>query len=231
MGYSVDAFSKRVFGRLGEIAIVSELPSNPSILWPNGQVVFSFSDNRFYRLSGSGWINVSKLSGLASALGDLTDVTITSPAVDEVLTYNGSEWINVSTAGAFGTGTDGQVLTADGAGSAAWEDLPREVDINAQTGTAYTLVLDDRNKMVTLDNAGAVTMTIPTNAAVAFPVGAVVALAQLGAGVVTVQGDTGVTVNGASAGSFDLSGQYQTAALLQVAADVWVLSGGLAAPT
>jgi hypothetical protein len=194
MGYSVDAFSKQVFGRLGEIAIVNELPSNPSILWPNGQVVFSFSDNKFYRLSGS-------------------------------------EWINISTAGAFGTGTDGQVLTADGAGSAAWEDLPREVDINAQTGTAYTLVLDDRNKMVTLDNAGAVTMTIPTNAAVAFPVGAVVALAQLGAGVVTVQGDTGVTVNGASAGSFDLSGQYQTAALLQVAADVWVLSGGLAAPT
>jgi len=36
MSYSVDAFSKQVFGRLGEIAIVSELPSNPSILWPNG---------------------------------------------------------------------------------------------------------------------------------------------------------------------------------------------------
>jgi hypothetical protein len=33
MSYSVDAFSKQVFGRLGEIAIVSELPSNPSILW------------------------------------------------------------------------------------------------------------------------------------------------------------------------------------------------------
>jgi hypothetical protein len=167
MSYSVDAFSKQVFGRLGEIAIVSELPSNPSILWPNGQVVFSFSDDKFYRLSGSEWINV----------------------------------------------------------------FPCCMEINAQTGTAYTLVLNDRNKMVTLDNAGAVTVTIPTNAAVAFPVGAVVALAQLGAGVVTVQGDTGVTVNGASAGSFDLSGQYQTAALFQVAADVWVLSGGLVAPT
>lgn len=127
-----------------------------------------------------------------------------------------------------GVATDGQVLAADGVGGAAWEDLPQDVTINAQTGTAYTLVLTDRNKMVTLDNALAVTVTIPTNAAVAFPVGAVVAFMWLGAGAVTIQGDTGVTVNGVSAGSGAIAAQYQTAALLQVAADTWVLSGGLA---
>lgn len=102
------------------------------------------------------------------------------------------------------------------------------VSVNAQTGTTYTLVLADAGKLVTLDNGSAITLTVPTNASVAYPVGTVIAVAQLGAGTVTVQGDTGVTLNGASAGSEALSGQYATAALTQIATDTWLVTGGLA---
>lgn len=102
------------------------------------------------------------------------------------------------------------------------------ISINAQTGTTYTLVLTDIGKLVTLSNAGAITLTVPTNASVAFPVGTVIALAQLGAGLVTVAGDTGVTINGVTPGDSDLSGQYATASLTKLATDTWLLSGGLA---
>jgi hypothetical protein len=56
--------------------------------------------------------------------------------------------------------------------------------INAQTGTTYTLVRADAEKLITLSNAAAITLTVPTNSSVAFSLGTVVTLAQLGAGQV-----------------------------------------------
>jgi len=92
--------------------------------------------------------------------------------------------------------------------------------INAQTGTTYTAVLTDDHKVVTMSNASANTLTIPTNASVAFPVGAKVSIGVLGAGVTTVTGDTGVTVNGVSAGSGALA-QYGACDIVKTATDTW----------
>lgn len=102
------------------------------------------------------------------------------------------------------------------------------VTINAQTGTTYTLVAADAGKLVTLTNGSAITLTVPTNASVAFPVGTVIALAQLGAGLVSIAGASGVTVNGVTPGDDDLAGQWATASLTKLATDTWLLSGGLA---
>ncbi len=100
--------------------------------------------------------------------------------------------------------------------------------INAQTGTTYTLVLSDAGKLVTLSNGSAITLTVPTNASVAFAVGTVIALAQLGAGLVSVAGASGVTINGVTPGDDDLSGQWATASLTKLDTNTWLLSGGLA---
>lgn len=100
--------------------------------------------------------------------------------------------------------------------------------INAQTGTTYTLVLGDAGKLVTLANGSAITLTVPANSSAAFPVGTVIALAQLDAGLVTVAGDAGVTINGTTPGDEDLTGQWATASLTKLATDTWLLSGGLA---
>lgn len=129
--------------------------------------------------------------------------------------------------------SDGYVLTADGAGGAAWEAVPASgggstVTINAQTGTTYTLVIGDAGKLVTLSNDSAITLNIPANSSVDFDAGTVIAAAQLGAGAVTITGATGVTVNGTSGGSVELSGQYATASLTQLSNDTWLISGGLA---
>ena len=104
------------------------------------------------------------------------------------------------------------------------------VSINAQTGTTYTLVLTDAGKLVTLANGAAITLTVPLNSSVAFPVGTVIALQQLGVGAVSVEGPSGVTINGTDPGSETLTdGQYTTtAALTQHATDVWTLTGAVA---
>jgi len=96
--------------------------------------------------------------------------------------------------------------------------------VNAQTGTTYTLVAADDHKIVTMDNASANTLTIPTNASVAFPTGAKIDVIMMGAGVTTVTGDTGVTVNDVSAGSGDLA-QYGGCSLVKLATNEWVAIG------
>lgn len=98
--------------------------------------------------------------------------------------------------------------------------------INAQTGTTYTTVLGDASKLVTLTNASGITLTIPTNASVAYPVGTKIDLAQLGAGQVTVAGASGVTVN--STPTLKLRTQYSAATCIKTATDTWLLVGDLA---
>jgi len=92
--------------------------------------------------------------------------------------------------------------------------------INTQTGTTYTLVLADM--IVEMNNASANTLTIPTNASVAFPIGTTITVVQYGAGVTTVTGATGVTVNGVSAGGVAASAQYAGFALYKRGTDEWI---------
>ena len=98
--------------------------------------------------------------------------------------------------------------------------------LNTQTGTTYTLVLTDASKLVTLNNAAAITLTIPPNSSVAFPVGTKVDLVQLGAGTVTVAEGSGVTVNATP--TKDFRDQYSAASCIKIATDEWVLVGDLA---
>lgn len=125
------------------------------------------------------------------------------------------------------TFTAGQVLTAaqmtQVQANAGWN-----LDYNAQTGTTYTLALTDAGKLVTLSNASAITLTVPTEATVAFSTGDQINLLQLGAGQVTIAGAGGVTVS--SEGSkLKLKAQYALGTLVKTGADAWVLIGNLSA--
>ena len=100
--------------------------------------------------------------------------------------------------------------------------------LNAQTGTTYTLVLADAHKVVTLSNASPITLTVPTEASVAFETGDQVNLLQLGAGQVTVAAAGGVTLR-AQGSKVKLNGQYAIGTLVKIATDEWVLVGNTAA--
>ena len=119
--------------------------------------------------------------------------------------------------------TAGQILTAAQMDAVA----TAMIALNAQTGTTYTAVLTDDGKLVTCDNASAITFTIPTNATVAFGIGTQINIMQLGAGQVTIAG-AGVTFR--SEGSkLKTKGQYAVATCCKIATDTWVVVGNLSA--
>lgn len=102
--------------------------------------------------------------------------------------------------------------------------------INPQTGTTYTTVLADNGKLITQTNASAITTTIPLFASVAYPVGTQLNFVQYGAGQVTIQGDSGVTVvsTGATAATPKLRAQYSSATAICVSQDNWYVAGDIA---
>lgn len=102
---------------------------------------------------------------------------------------------------------------------------PYSVSVNAQTGTTYTATLSDAQNVVTMDNASANTFTVPANADVAYPVGTLLTVKQIGAGTTTVEGASGVQLNGVTAGSAALDAQWATVGLLKIATDAWALDG------
>ncbi len=111
------------------------------------------------------------------------------------------------------------------------DDNLAKLTLNAQTGTTYTFVLtDNRNKLVTASNAAAQTYTIPLNSSVAFPTGSVINIIAIGAGQVTIQGASGVTVasTGATSSAPKLRAQYSAASLIKVGTDSWYVVGDLA---
>ena len=102
---------------------------------------------------------------------------------------------------------------------------------NAQTGTTYTFVLADAdNKLVTASNAAAQTYTVPLNSSVAYPTGTQLNLIQIGAGQVTVQGASGVTITstGATSATPKCRAQYSAMTLIKNGTDSWYAVGDIA---
>jgi hypothetical protein len=124
---------------------------------------------------------------------------------------------------------DGDVLSASDVNSTneGVNDLAFG-QFNAQTGTSYTLVLTDVAKVISLTNAAAITLTVPPNGTVAFPVGTQLLLYQGGAGQVTITPGAGVTIRSEGT-KLKIFAQYGVAGLLKVATDEWVAFGNLIA--
>ena len=100
---------------------------------------------------------------------------------------------------------------------------------NAQTGTSFTFAATDFTKLVTLSNASAVAVTVPKETTVAWETGTQLRLLNIGAGLVTVSGAVGVTINGTPL----TLAQWKGANLIKTGTDTWVFvpfaSGGAAA--
>jgi hypothetical protein len=106
------------------------------------------------------------------------------------------------------------------------QGVPSITSINQQAG-AYTTVLTDRDKLVEVSSASGVTVTIPANSTVAYPVGTSIDILQTGTGQVTIAGAGGVTVNATP--GLKLRTQWSSATLFKRATDTWVVFGDLSA--
>jgi hypothetical protein len=121
------------------------------------------------------------------------------------------------------SGTDYEVEWGAGGGGSP---VIGYVGVNNQTGTTYTIVLADSGKLVTLDNASPVTVTLPQDSSVALPVGERIDFAGIGVGLVTFAAGTGATVNGTP--SLVTRARYSAATAVKIAANTWLLVGDLA---
>jgi hypothetical protein len=96
---------------------------------------------------------------------------------------------------------------------------------NTQTSN-YTLALTDIGGHIYATNAGAQTITIPTNATIAFPLGAAISIINSGTTVITISA-TGVTLK--QAGTTNTGNRTLAlnglATLIKVATDTWFISG------
>jgi hypothetical protein len=124
-------------------------------------------------------------------------------------------------------GTNGQVLTADSTQTLGvkWA-TPTDVNLtlNAQTGTTYTLVASDVNKLVTLSNASAVTVTVPNGV---FTAGQQINLQSIGVGQTTVASDGTTTIT--STPGLKIRAQYSAATLICTGTNTFTLIGDLSA--
>jgi hypothetical protein len=103
--------------------------------------------------------------------------------------------------------------------------------LNAQTGTTYTTVIADSYQvLITQSNASANAIKIPTNASVAHPIGTVITVLNIGAGICTISavtsGTTTILSSGATAAAPTLS-QYKSAACIKTGTDAWYVVGGI----
>lgn len=97
--------------------------------------------------------------------------------------------------------------------------------VNAQTGTAYTSVIGDAFKTITMSNTSANKVTLPPNSSVPYAVGDRIDIVMLNSGVTSVQGGSGVTVNGVSTGTGAIAAQYGAVSCLKIATNTWLLMG------
>ena len=97
---------------------------------------------------------------------------------------------------------------------------------NTQTA-AYTLVLSDDGTIIEMNSASGVNLTVPPNSAVAFAIGTMIEVFQLGAGQVTFVQGAGVTIHSPT-GLVKTATQYASATLRKRGTDEWCLEGDLA---
>jgi hypothetical protein len=97
-----------------------------------------------------------------------------------------------------------------------------DASINDQTGTTYTLLSSDNGKVVVLDNASAVTVTVPSGLGAGFNCSFV----QKGAGQVSFSASS-TTINNRQSHT-KINAQYGVASLVAYAADTFVLAGDTA---
>jgi len=148
------------------------------------------------------WYYTGSAWAASGATGDIEGVSVTSP---------------ITGGGTSGTVTIGFDVTA-----------ANTLGLNAQTGTTYTLVIGDAsNDLVQLNNASAITVTVPPSV---FSIGQQINLYQRGAGQVTFSQGAGVTIrsNGATSTAPKLRVQYSAATVICIGVDEFLIVGDLA---
>ena len=146
--------------------------------------------------------------------------------------YTGSAWsiVNSSTAGSnfvdlstaqtvAGAKTFSSAVAGNNTAGATLAGF--SANMNTQTGTTYTLTTSDNGKIITLNNASAITLTVPT-----LFTGFNCMIVQLGAGVVTFTAGSGVTISNRGSNT-KTAGTNAIATILSLTGTTFISSGDM----
>lgn len=141
--------------------------------------------------------------------------------------YDGSAWVSIGASGditGITTGTDSGLTGGVTSGTA---NLKLKLDFNAQTGTTYTLVAGDLNKLVTCSNTSGITVTVPPSV---FSAGDQIHIQAINTGQVTFAQGAGVTITstGATSTAPKLRVRYSACTVICTASNTFTLVGDLA---
>ena len=134
-------------------------------------------------------------------------------------------WINNDTGDITGV-TTGASSGLTGGVTSGTADLSLLLAFNAQTGTTYTLVASDANKLVTSSNASAVTITVPPSV---FSAGQMINVQSIGVGLTSFAQGSGVTITstGATASAPTLRARYSACTIICTASNTFTIVGDL----
>jgi hypothetical protein len=175
--------------------------------------------------AGTGWIQV---------VADPATFVVGTDNID-VFQFSGSGTItagtNISVSGneisVVATPSLSGVAFTDG--TQTKEGVPSRTPIIQKTA-AYTLsALTERDSLIEVSSATGVTISIPTDATLNYPIGTSIDILQTGAGQVTIAAVTPGTTTVNSTPGLKLRTQWSTATLFKRAANTWVVYGDLTA--
>jgi hypothetical protein len=112
-------------------------------------------------------------------------------------------------------------------GTQALEGVPSRTPIIQKTASYTLSALTERDDLIEMSSSSAITLTIPTDATLNFPIGTSIDILQTSTGQVTIAGAAGTTVNATP--GLKLRTTWSSCTLFKRAANTWVVYGDLTA--
>jgi hypothetical protein len=123
------------------------------------------------------------------------------------------------------TGNEGKYLSTSGS-VAFWSEIIIPPSNIIEKTSAHTLELSDAQKIIEVNSASGVDITIPADSSVDFPIGSNIDIVQTGAGQVTIDGEGGVTLLSKDSNT-KTNSQYSGVTIYKKSSNTWVLIGDL----
>jgi hypothetical protein len=161
------------------------------------------------------------------------DYTWVTPQIGDITAITaGTGLTGGGTSGDVSLAIDSTVATLTGTQTLTNKTLTSPViniAFNAQTGTTYTLVAADTDKLVTFSNASAITLTVPPSV---FAAGNIINIQWIGTGQVTLAQGAGVTITSTGSGTNGnapkLRAKYSAASIVCTASNTFTVIGDIA---